>query len=389
MQVTAAGRRDRRDRGPSVPDMTKLPVTTWAAAAITLVGVPTGLVLMGGNVQGALTLPIALLLALLSAASLRWPVPALLVSAAVVVAWRGGDLITEGWAWPVTVAFAVTMAAGKVRWAVGTGVVLLLYGLQWDSFVALHGFENAVVRIGAEALWLTAVLAGVQAWRNGLRWQDEATERIAQTLQRQEVEARRRRAEERVDIARDLHDVVSHTLAVVGVHLNVALDAFDAEPDEARAALRLAQDVRGRAMVDLKALVGVLREGEVAEPAAGLAELDRTAERMRAAGLEVTLTEFGERDDVPAPVATAIHRVVQESLTNTVRHAAATRAIVTLRYSPQSVVVDVQDNGRGAGTVVDGHGIAGMRERVAALGGALTAGPGRTGFTVRATIPVA
>jgi signal transduction histidine kinase len=211
---------------------------------------------------------------------------------------------------------------------------------------------------------------------------------MAQEAHERELEAGRRRAEERVLIARDLHDAVSHTLAVVGVHLNVALDAFDTDPAEAREAVRLAQDVRGRAMSDLRALVGVLRDGGETEPISGLDGVDRLAEQVRAAGLDVTVTEFGERADVPAPVATAVYRVVQESLTNTVRHAAATRAVVTLRYAPGSVVVDVTDNGSGASPAADGHGIAGMRERVAALGGALTAGAGKTGFSVRATIPV-
>jgi signal transduction histidine kinase len=143
-------------------------------------------------------------------------------------------------------------------------------------------------------------------------------------------------------------------------------------------------------MTDLKALVDVLREGDTpAEPAAGLEALERLADQVRGAGLEVSLTEFGERRDVPAPVATAVYRVVQESLTNTVRHAGAGRVAVTLRYAPTSVVVDVQDDGHGTGALRDGHGIAGMRERVAALGGALTAGPGRTGFGVRAMIPIA
>jgi signal transduction histidine kinase len=132
----------------------------------------------------------------------------------------------------------------------------------------------------------------------------------------------------------------------------------------------------------------VLREGDVAEPTTGLEGLERLAGQIRSAGLQVSLTEFGERSDVPAPIATAVYRVVQESLTNTVRHAGASRAVVTLRYAPTSVVVDVQDDGRGAEAMTDGHGIAGMRERVAALGGALTAGPGKTGFAVRATIPV-
>jgi signal transduction histidine kinase len=177
--------------------------------------------------------------------------------------------------------------------------------------------------------------------------------------------------------------VVSHTLAVVGVHLNVALDAFDTEPDEAKASLRLAQDVRGRAMTDLKALVGVLRDGEL--PA--LESLDRLLGRVREAGLEVSFNEFGDPVAVPAPVAAAVFRVVQESLTSTVRHAGAGRVVVTVRYAPDSVLVDVQDDGTG-GVASDGHGIAGMRERVAALGGALTAGPGKTGFTVRASIPI-
>jgi signal transduction histidine kinase len=136
--------------------------------------------------------------------------------------------------------------------------------------------------------------------------------------------------------------------------------------------------------------VDVLRDGSaIAAPTDDLDGLDRLAGQVRAAGLEVSLTEFGERSDVPAAVATAVYRVVQESLTNTVRHAGASRVVVTLRYAPTSVVVDVQDNGNGGAEVVDGNGIAGMRERVAALGGALTAGTDRAGFTVRATIPIA
>lgn len=133
---------------------------------------------------------------------------------------------------------------------------------------------------------------------------------------------------------------------------DVALDAFDADPAEARESLRLAQQARATAMTDLKALVGVLREGSaVAEPAHDLTGLERLAEQVRAAGLEVSVNEFGERTAVPAPVATAVYRVVQESLTNTVRHAGATQAVVTLRYAPESVLVDVRDDGRGAVTV--------------------------------------
>jgi signal transduction histidine kinase len=389
MQVTAAGRRAGRVTGHSVRSMTTFKAAT-AASALTLVGVPTVLALTGGTIDGVMTASIAVTLALFALLVGRWPLTVLIASVLTVIAMRGADLIGAGWAWPATAAFVALVLAGRLRSAVIVATGTLLYGFTWDYFVDTeHSGDWALAHVGGETLWLAAVLAGAHAFRSTRRWQDEVAGRMDRDRHERELEARRRRAEERVDIARDLHDVVSHTLAVVGVHLNVALDAFDAEPDEARAALRLAQDVRGRAMTDLKALVDVLRDGGLAEPTTGLEGLDRLAAQIRDAGIEVSLTEFGERSDVPAPVATAVYRVVQESLTNTVRHAGASRAVVTVRYAPTSVVVDVQDNGSGAEAVVDGHGISGMRERVAALGGALTAAGGKTGFSVRATIPIA
>jgi signal transduction histidine kinase len=374
-----------------VPMLARLrpPPAVLAASALTLVGVPAGLAVTGGNVDGVITMTLAFWLAVLALLLRRWPATVLTLSILVVAALRAAALIQSGWAWPATAAFVAVVLAGRLRTALVIGALTLFYGAVWDGFVDQdHTLDSALARIGGETLWLAAVLAAAQAYRSTRRWQGEVAARLTQDVHERELDARRRRAEERVDIARDLHDVVSHTLAVVGVHLNVALDAFDTEPDEARAALRLAQDVRGRAMTDLKALVDVLRDGAVPEPAAGLDGVDRLAGQVRAAGLAVTVTEFGDRADVPAPVATAVVRVVQESLTNAVRHAGATRAVVTLRYAPSSVVVDVTDDGSGGEVVTDGHGIAGMRERVAALGGALTAGPAKAGFTVRATIPV-
>jgi signal transduction histidine kinase len=308
-----------------------------------------------------------------------------------VVAWRTSNLIGSGWAWPATAAFAALALAGRLRTAVVAGTLTLTYGLLWDGVVEQQSSDWVLGHIGGEALWLAAVLAAAMAYRSTRRWQEEVAARLQQSLHEQELETRRRRAEERVGIARDLHDVVSHTLAVVGVHLNVALDAFDEEPQEARAALRLAQDVRGRAMTDLKSLVDVLREGNRIEtPAAGLEGLAGLVEQVRAAGIEVGVTESGARGDVPAPVATAVYRVVQEALTNTVRHAGASRVTVTLDYAPTGVTVEITDDGTGNGTSSEGNGIMGMRERVAALGGALTARPAPgAGFTVRALIPIA
>jgi signal transduction histidine kinase len=358
---------------------------TRIAVLLTLVGVPAGLAITGGNLQTVMTVTLGLWLAILALFVRRWPLTVLVVSILTVIALRPAYLIGSGWVWPASAAAAALVLAGRLRAAVITVGLGLLFGLGWDGFVDTdHGGGWALAHVGGETLWMAAVLAAATAYRNTLRWRGEVAQRLAQDEHQRELDARRRRAEERVEIARDLHDVVSHTLAVVGVHLNVALDAFDEDPDEARESLRLAQEVRGRAMTDLKSLVGVLRDGSVEN----LDGLDRLADQVRAAGLQVTLNEFGDRADVPAPVATAVYRVVQESLTNTVRHAGATKVAITVRYAPASVVVDVRDDGSGAADMADGHGISGMRERVAALGGALTAGPGKTGFAVRATIPI-
>jgi signal transduction histidine kinase len=367
-------------------------MTKYLTATLTLVGVPAGLAMTGGNAVTVMTLSLAVWLAILALFVRRWPLTVLIVSLLSVYAMRTSTLIDAGWAWPATASFVVLAIGGRLRPALILGAITLFCGFTWDAVVdQRHGVDWALAHVGGESLWLAAVLAAATAYRSTSQWRSEVAHRLAQDKHERELDARRRRAEERVEIARDLHDVVSHTLAVVGVHLNVALDAFESDPAEARESLRLAQDVRGRAMTDLKSLVDVLRDGggpAVAQPADDLDGLERLVEQVRSAGLTVSLNEFGERSEVPAPVATAVLRVVQESLTNTVRHAGATRVAVTLRYAPGGVVVDVQDNGDGVDPVVDGNGIAGMRERVAALGGALTAGAGRTGFRVRATIPV-
>jgi signal transduction histidine kinase len=257
---------------------------TRAAAVLTLVGVPTGLALTGGLGPAVLVFSLATALALMTLAVRRWPLAVLIVSLSTVTAWRAAHLIEAGWLWPSTAALVALVLAGRLRTAVISSVLVLVHGANWDVFVDPHAGNRVLAHLGGEALWVAAVLAGATAYRNTLRWRAEVAHRF-------DDETRRRRAEERVEIARDLHDVVSHTLAVVGVHLNVALDAFDTEPEEAKASLRLAQEVRGRAMTDLKALVGVLREGEL--PA--LEGLDRLFGQVREAGLGCRSTSSATR----------------------------------------------------------------------------------------------
>ncbi|GAA1580070.1 hypothetical protein GCM10009828_000230 [Actinoplanes couchii] len=382
MRETVPGGRGAPPAAPSVPGMTTN--FTRMAAAATLVGIPAGLALISDSNDTVLTVTLAGWLALFVLAARRWPLGVLLLSLASLAAWRMAHLIGIGWVWPATAALVALVLAGRLRAAVVASAAALLWGAVWDGVVELRDTDSLFAHLGGEALWVAAVLAVTAAYRNTLRWRIEVGHRLARDEQERELEARRRRAEERVEIARDLHDVVSHTLAVVGVHLNVALDAFDTEPDEARESLRLAQEVRGQAMTDLKALVGVLRDGELPR----LEGLEPLFAQVRAAGLAVSFNEIGAPAEVPAPVAAAVFRVVQEALTNTVRHAGASKVLVTLRYGPADVLADVRDDGTSVAGFVEGHGVSGMRERVAALGGALTAGPDKTGFTVRAVIPL-
>ncbi|GLW30551.1 hypothetical protein Areg01_34910 [Actinoplanes regularis] len=384
------------DRSPAA-------LPSWAVTAIlallTLVGVPMGIALTGGGVTVDGALPLAWTLALLVLLRRRWPVATLLAAVAAVTAMRGAGLVEVGWIWPATVLFAHAVVIGRIGWAVGTGAVILAYAASWEWAVLGNSADLVSGRVGGEVFWLALVVAVGVAYRNRRGWQEELAARVTQSAYERELDARRRRAEERVRIAHELHDLVSHTLAVVGVHLNVALDTLDSAPAEARDALELAQDVRGKAMTDLRALVDVLRDGSastIESPAAQLDGLAGLIEQVRAAGIEVELRETGDRSAVPAPVALASYRIVQEALTNTVRHAGATRALVELSYEPARVTVTVTDDGTHAepgdpgDTDSTGHGIAGMRERVDALGGFLRVGPAAgSGFMVQASIPVA
>ncbi|GAB3808608.1 sensor histidine kinase [Micromonospora zhanjiangensis] len=376
-----------------------------AGVALTAAGVPALAVALGGDLTwagvGALTATLTVLLL----AAPRWPLAVLLTSVGVTVGYRTAHLADVGWVWPATAAFVAAVLV-RPAWACLVGAVTLAFAANWEWTVDGHPAAWVAGHLGAETLWLVAVLSAATAVRDQRRWRTEAAARHLAALREAEADAARRRAEERVRIARELHDLVSHTLAVVGVHLNVALDALDVAPDETRAALHLAQRVRGGAMADLNALLAVLRDEnatDVRPPVARLDTLTDMVQRVRASGLAVTLHETGDRQVVSGPVALAVCRIVQESLTNAVRHAAGSRAEVVLRYGPDRVEVTIHDDGgdasgpaagaagdtRGGDPGGAGHGIAGMRERAAALGGRLTAGPVEAGgFAVHAVLPV-
>ncbi|MBD0328689.1 MAG: sensor histidine kinase [Thermoleophilia bacterium] len=199
-------------------------------------------------------------------------------------------------------------------------------------------------------------------------------------------------AEERARIARELHDVIAHSVSVMTVQAGAARVLLDETPERAREPLLAVEETGRQALAEMRRLLGILRGDE--EPAAlvpqpGVAELGSLVEHVRRAGLPVQLVVAGEAQPLPPGVDLAAYRVVQEALTNALKHAGPARAEVALRYLPGALEVVVTNDGRVAANGRAGHGLVGMRERVALYGGELEAGPrGENGYAVRATLPL-
>jgi signal transduction histidine kinase len=209
-----------------------------------------------------------------------------------------------------------------------------------------------------------------------------------------EREARRQADEERLRIARELHDVLAHNISLINVRSGVALHLMDDQPEQARSALEAIHGASADALREVRSALDVLRGGSEQPPrapTAGLARLDELVSSAGAAGLQVSVEVHGEPHPLPATVDLAAFRIVQESLTNVVRHARARTATVHLTYASADVTVQIEDDGDGLdpkGALDGGNGIAGMRERAVALGGEVDVGPRPGGgFQVRARIP--
>jgi signal transduction histidine kinase len=205
-----------------------------------------------------------------------------------------------------------------------------------------------------------------------------------------EKDARQALVDERARIARELHDVLTHNVSVMVVQAAAGNDVFDTHPARARDALLAVEATGRRALGELRKLLDVTAGGEGTLPQPGLARVEELVDRVRGAGLAVDLTVEGTPREMPEALDLSAYRIVQEALTNTLKHARATHADVRIRYRHQAVEVEVSDDGVGpAGTSADGRGLIGMRERVGLFGGELRAGPGPAGgFAVSASMPL-
>jgi signal transduction histidine kinase len=314
------------------------------------------------------------------------PAVVLGVTAAATVAWLAASYPYGPVFLPLSVAvYTVAAATPRERLPALVGCVLGLLAV----LVAVGVGGGRVWRWGElpEVLlaWLTLLL--VPLWVGVV-----ARARRGRAAE----EARRRADDERLRVARELHDVVSHSIAMINFRAGVALHVLDRRPEQAREALTAIRQASAGAMQELRATVGVLRQpagGERSQAAVpGLAQLDQLVAGVTRAGPPVRVVVDGNPVELPPAVDLAAYRVVQESLTNVVRHAGPASATVRVAYGAAEVVVEVTDDGTGAdpaGADGGGHGIAGMRERVAALGGELRAGPRpQGGFQVRARLPL-
>ena len=314
------------------------------------------------------------------------PVLAVVLAVAAVV-----GLGYHGW-WPFAVVVALyTVAAHcRRRRAIVAGAAALLvmaapiiYLVDWSPL----GWNDIALVVGRFAPLVAAWLLGDNMGTRRAYLQ-AVEERAAQLEREQEANARRAAAEEQARIAREVHDVVAHNLSVIIVQATAADEVFSSDPEDAHRAVRTIGSTARRALDELRHVLGGGESGLAPQPT--LASLDGLLEQVRAAGLEVDLEVVGEQRQLPPALELSAYRIVQEALTNTLRHADADRATVRLRFDPDAVTVEICDNGsaRPSGNGANGRGLIGMRERVTTFGGQLEAGPSNEGgFRVSARLP--
>ncbi|HYW26905.1 MAG TPA: sensor histidine kinase [Terriglobales bacterium] len=319
----------------------------------------------------------------------RRPFPVLLVVGAASIAH-----IAFGFNNPFLITFAVLVAlfsvANHAQWglsvfaAFATAIVLpVSFALDWHN----QG------RVNLSDLPYNYALFGA-AWILGdnLRRQREQAQLAMRLTAAEEERSKRALADERVRIARELHDVVAHTLSVIVLQAGAGRRIAPRQPERAAAVLGGIESLGREALGDMRRLVGMLRTGPEREhePQPSLERLPELADRVRSAGLHVDLRTEGQPRSLPPGVDLSAYRIVQEALTNTLRHAGAGRAEVVVRYCDTGVEVEVTDDGRGPSVngATGGHGLAGMRERVGMFGGELQVGARNGGgFRVRAMLP--
>lgn len=290
------------------------------------------------------------------------------------------------------VAFYTAIVTGH-RLIAWVGAVVLAANM-WLSEAAGYPVTSAVV--AWTTAWLLIVMGGGEVVRLRRAYLGSLRQRAIEAERTRDEEGRRRASEERLHIARELHDLIGHNISLIHVQASVGLHLLERQPDQAAAALTAIKQASKDTLDELRLVIGAVRNaGEELprRPARGLDDLDALVSATAAADLDVRMEVSGSPRPVPAALGLAAFRIVQESLTNVRRHAGPAAVAVRLEYGDRDLTVRVEDDGRGPGAARPGHsggsGLAGMRERAAAVGGRLdaTARPGG-GFQVVAWLPL-
>ncbi|MEU5864586.1 sensor histidine kinase [Nonomuraea sp. NPDC047529] len=321
----------------------------------------------------------------------RAPVPALLVTTLCMLVYSAHAQPGPPASFPVMVTVFATVRAGHRALAAVAGAVFLGGTLAVNLAAAAGQPPQEIVQRTTLLLgWFLAAGVTATVTRHRQAYLVQVERRAAEAERTREEAALRRAGEERLRIARELHDSLTHTISVIKVQAGVAVHLARKRGEEVPAALLAIQEASGEAMRELRATLEVLREPDGDPPASGLDRLTHLVERARSTGVPATVTVTGDRRDLPAEVDRAAYRIVQEALTNVSKHAGPATASVRVDYGKEELTVQVDDDGRANGDPCDpGVGLLGMRERVTALGGRLRTGPRpEGGFTVRAELPL-
>ena len=341
------------------------------------------------------TVGIVIAACLLSQRRLRtWVLPG------VFLVWLAIGVITLGQMqalfWGQVVPFMLALYAlarhgrGRVPWiGAAAAAVTLLFA---DLFIAgLQGVDEIVFH------WTVCTLAFAIGW--GLRSSEARAVSAAIRASTAETEAREHAqaavAEERARIARELHDILAHSVSVMVVQAGAAEQVVDDDPEYVRGALAAIRAAGTSSLDEVRRVVSLLRESDARDglaPQPGMAAIGELVAAAQSAGLDIELEVSGEPDEVPPGLGLTVYRIVQEALTNVRKHSDAGRARVAVHCSPESLTVEVHDDGSAPGRnraveEAAGHGLIGMRERAAIYGGRLDAGAHPDGFLVRAVIP--
>jgi signal transduction histidine kinase len=292
---------------------------------------------------------------------------------------------------PAAALYSLALVRGRGHIVLGA-VAAAAAVIVADTFLAgHHGHGLTLQTLGHAALVAVPVLAA-EALRNHRAYVRLLLERLELAERTREEEARRRAEQERLRIARDLHDVVAHTLTTINVQAGVAQHLLERNPGHAESALATIENASHDALQELRAILGVLRDagdGDAPlDPAPGLANIDSLIEQARSSGDDIELRIEGQQPErVADAVQLAAFRIVQESLTNSRRHAPGAATSVAIDYLPDRLVLTIENATANGDTDASGTGILGMRERASALGGTLDAGRGEGCFRVTAELP--